>query len=375
MNLRKRLPGTQMSLLSVLWRSPGLTRREIAEELGYSRPTVDKALVELRSLRLVESRGTKARPQGRPAKAFRVCESAWFALGLDLALPSADLILVNAWGEVLHETHFELGKELESPRGTLATVAELIRGWLDGLEIAEDQIVGLGVGIPGFLADGRVTFVGRHLPKWERVPVESSLESALSLPVLVNHDVHFMALGEVEARGWMNQVVLYLSIRPGVGGDIRIGASLCVRGRAYRGSHGTAGTLHRAIIEAEELAGLSDEDKVERVAERVESSLVHILPVVDPDWVVVYAESLGPLETPLVRRCIEDLEAALQGEYAGMSQVTSAAVCGASGAQQAAVAVIRELLRPDVVVGVEGGVRLDRGQWSRINPITQGGTK
>ncbi len=370
MNLKNQLTGTQMSLLGVLWTSPGLTRREIAEELGHSRPTVDKALAGLRSLSLVENQGTRAPQQGRPAEVFRVSESAWVALGLDLALPNADLVLVNAWGEVLHETRLELGQGLQSPRGTLARVAELIRDWLIRLEIPADRVVGLGVGIPGFLVDRRVTFIGRHLPNWQQVPVESSLESALSLPVLVNHDVHFMALGEVESRGWMDQVVVYLSIRPGVGGDMRIGASLCVRGRAYRGSHGTAGTLHRAIIQAEELVGLSEADRVERIAERVESSLVHIIPLVDPDWVVVHAESLGSLETPLVQRCTEDLEVALQGEYVGMSQVTSAAVCGASGAQQAAVAVIRELLRPEVVIGVEGGIRLDRRQRSRTTPVT-----
>jgi len=375
MDLKNQLSERQISVLDVLWTSPGMTRRGVSEELGYSRPTVDKALVGLRSLGLVENQGKRAQQQGRPAEVFRVREAAWLALGLDFALPNADLVLVNAWGEVLHETRLELSEGLESPRRTLAWVSELIRNWIDELEIATDRIVGLGVGIPGFLVDKRATFVGQDLQAWRQVPVESILSSTLSLPVLVNHDVHFMALGEVEWRGWTDQVVLYLSIRAGFHGELRIGASLCVRGRTYRGSHGTGGTLHRSSIPAEELEGLSEEEKVARIAERVELSLVHTIPLVDPDWVVVHAESLGELEAPLVRRCTEELEVALQGEYVGMSQVTSAAVCGASEAQQAAVAVIRELLRPEEVIGVEGGVRIDRGQRSRTNHATKGGTK
>jgi len=375
MDLKNQLSERQISVLDVLWTSPGMTRRGVSEELGYSRPTVDKALVGLRSLGLIESQGTRAQPQGRPAEVFRVGETAWFALGLDLALPDADLVLVNAWGEVLQEARLELEQWLNSPRRMLARVAELIRNWIDELEIEADRIAGLGVGIPGYVIGKRATFVGRHLQEWQQVPIQSILENELSLPVLVNHDVHFMALGEAEWRGWNDQVVLYLSIRAGLRGDLRIGASICVRGRTHRGSHGTGGTLHRSNIQAEELEGLSEEETVDHIVDRVESSLVHIIPLVDPDWVVVHAESLGSLAEPLVRRCTEDLGVTLQGEYLSMSHVTSAAVCGASEAQQAAVAVIRELLRPGEVRGVEGGVRLERRQRSRPTTRQKGGTE
>lgn len=373
MNFKTPLTDSQRILLRTLWTPEGLTRREIEEELGYSRPTVDKALGLLRGLGLIESCGTKTPQQGRPAEVFSVCESAWFALGLNLELPNADLVVADAWGEVLHETRLELREGLETPRGTLARVAELIRDWLAGLEIPTDHVVGLGVGIPGFFVNRRVTFVSRHLPNWKQVPVESSLESKLSLPVLVNRDVDFMALAEIEQHGWTDQVVFYLSVRPGLDGDMWIGASLCVRGRVYRGSHGNAGALYRAIVDAEELADLSESGRVGRIAERLTSSLVHVIPLVDPDWVVVHAESLGSLETPLVQRCTEDLEVALQGEYVGMTQVTSAAVRGASGAQQAAIAVIRELLRPEGSMGVEGGIRQDRGRRKRIKLTTTTG--
>ena len=356
MNFKTLLTDSQRILLRTLWTPEGLTRREIEEELGRSRPTVDKALGLLRGLGLIESCGMRTPQQGRPAEVFSVCESAWFALGLNL------------------ETRLELREGLETPRGTLAQVAELIRDWLAELEIPMDHVAGLGVGIPGFFVNRRVTFVSRHLPNWKQVPVESSLESKLSLPVLVNRDVDFMALAEIEQRGWTDQVVLYLLVRPGLDGDVRIGASLCVRGRVYRGSHGNAGALYRAIVDAEELADLSTTDRVERIAERLTSSLVHVIPLVDPDWVIVHAESLGSLETPLVQRCTEDLEVALQGgEYVGMTQVTSAAVRGATGAQQAAIAVIRELLRPEGTSGVGGGIRQDRARRKRIKLTTTTG--
>jgi len=378
MDIKTPLTDPQRTLLRSLWTPEGLTRREIEEELGCSRPTVDKALGLLRGLGLIESCGMRTPQHDRPAEVFSVCESAWFALGLNLELPNADLVVVDAWGEILHETRLELRERLETPRGTIVQIAELIRDWVDGLAVPMDRVIGLGVGIPGVFVDRRVTFVGRHLPNWKQVPVESSLESDLSLPVLVNHDVHFMALAEIERRGWADRIVLYVSIRPGLDGDMRIGASLCVRGRVYRGSHGNAGALFRAIVDAEELADLSENGRVERIAERLTSSLVHVIPLVDPDWVVVHAESLGSLETPLVQRCIEDLEVALQGgEYVGMTQVTSASVRGATGAQQAAIAVIRELLRPEGTSGVEGGIRQDREHRKRIKltTTTRGGVQ
>ncbi len=373
MDFQKPLTESQMSLLRALWTRDGRTRREIEEELGCSRPTIDKALNLLRSLGLVQSRGTKAPSQGRPAEVFSVSDGAWLALGLDFELPNADVVLVNAWGDILHQTRLELREALETPRLTLEQLARFIQDWLFSLEIPAERIAALGIGIPGFFVDRRVTFVGRHLPRWKRVPVDSSLESELSLPVLVDHDVHFMALAEIERRSWKDRVVVYLSIRPGLDGDMRIGASLCVRGSVYRGGHGNAGALYRAIVDAEELADLSERDKIECIAKTIKSSLVHIIPLVDPDWVVVHAESLGALETPLVQRCAEDVEVALQGEYVGLAQVTSAAVRGTSGAQQAAVAVIRELLRPEGISEVEGGIRLDRMQQRRLKPTTSKG--
>jgi len=278
-------------------------------------------------------------------------------------------------GNVLSETCFEIRERLNTPRGALVKLADSAKDWLTDLEIPADHVVGLGVGIPGFFVNGRVTFVGRHLPNWRQVPVKSSLESELSLPVLVNHDVHFMALAEIEHREWTDKVVLYLSVCPGLKGDMRIGASLCVHGRIYRGSHGNGGALYRAIVDAEELVDLSEEGRVNLIADRLKSSLVHVIPLVDPDWVIVHAESLGALEAPLVQRCREDLEVALQGEYVGMTEVTSAAVRGASGAQQAAVAVIRELLRPEGTIGVEGGASLDQRNRGRIKTTTKGGVK
>ena len=349
----------EIATLASLWAHDGMTRRALGTELGLSRPTIERALRSLTNKELIASSELNTPNRGRPATVFQVRENAWLTLGMDFELPEVNLVLANTVGTILHQKQFEVRQDLNDPRRVLGRLADTIRVWLDGLDdgpCSVEDIAGLGIGVPGFFTPNGVSFVGRNLPNWEQVPVKEYLEERLHLPVLIQHDVHLMALAEIEHRRWSRGIVLFVIVRPGLNEDLRIGAAIGMAGRVFVGGHGNGGALYQAVVEAKELEGLSGEARVRQIADRLAASLTHAIPLIDPNHIVIHAECLGKDERTLIEYCREALDKSMHGEYIGVGELVPAAIRGVSGAQQAAVSVSRQLLlQPVAIAGMSGG--------------------
>jgi len=363
---------TEITTLASLWAHDGMTRRALGTELGLSRPTVERALQSLMNKELISSSESTTTLRGRPATVFQVREDAWLTLGMDFELPDVNLVLANTVGQILHQKQFEVRQDLNNPRRVLDRLADTIRVWLDGLDdsaCSVEGIAGLGIGVPGFLTPKGVSFVGRNLPSWEQVPVKEHLEERLHFPVLIQHDVHLMALAEIEHRGWSHSVVLFVIVRPGLNADLRIGAGIGMAGRVFSGGHGNGGALYQAVVEASELEGLSGDARIRQIADRLAASLTHAIPLIDPNHIVIHAECLGEDERTLIDYCREALDQSMSGEYIGVGELVQAAIRGASGAQQAAVSVTRQLLlQPVAIEGMSGGEGQVAYGRDRTNP-------
>ncbi len=346
MDFKKRLTDNQLAILRALWESQGASRRTLEQVLGTSRPTLEKALKFLLAENMIVAASPKTDARGRPATIFRLEDQAWLTIGMDFELPDISFVLCDLRGHILHEKAFQLLEDLDEPQIVLRRLVSEIRTWLDEIDISQSVLGGVGIGLPGFFTNGGVSFVGRNLPRWREVRIREYLEMELSLPILILHDVHCMAQAEVDHRAWTDKVVLFLSIRPGLERDLRIGASLCTDGNVYFGGRGNGGALYRAVVNGDELAGMSEEQGIRCIAKQIVSSLIHIIPLTDPDWTVIHAKCLGDREIQLIECCQRELQDSFQEEYIGFSEILPAASRERSGAQQAALAAIRALLQP-----------------------------
>jgi len=377
MDFQKTFTDNQLAILRVLWESQGATRRTLEYVLGISRPTIDKAMKYLLAEDMIVAASTKTEVRGRPATVFRVRDRAWLTIGMDLELPDIALVVCDVLGRILHETAFQLRENLGEPQVVLRSLVSEIRVWLKELGLSPASMGGFGIGLPGFFSNGGVSFVGRNLPRWKEVQIREYLETELSLPILILHDVHCMAQAEIDHRTWTDKVVLFLSIRPGLERDLRIGASLCIDGNVYFGGRGNGGALYRAVVDGAELGELTEQQRVQCIARQLVSSLIHIIPLTDPDWTVIHAKCLGDMEPRLIECCQRELQRSFQGEYIGSSEIIPAASGERNGAQQAALAATRALLQP-----THGSTILNKGgdEWKHTTfverlAVNQGGTK
>jgi glucokinase len=164
-------------------------------------------------------------------------------VGVDIGGTAIKAGICNESGDLLQT--FEGPTETE--QGTdriLSNIANYARHVVSESPYSWDQVVGVGIGIAGFMDfdKGFIKF-SPNLPL-NNVPLKDHMEAALNKPVRVNNDANVAALGEAwggAGRG-VTSVVCY-TLGTGVGGGI------VVNGRLIEGYSGMGGELgHMSIV-------------------------------------------------------------------------------------------------------------------------------
>lgn len=164
------------------------------------------------------------------------------AIGIDFGGTSVKIALVNDRGEIEARRRF-VTKETSGQREWLDRVHQEVQDIL-AKEGANRQIVGAGVGVPGFVDFDR-GFIHDlpNVPGWTGVPLGELLEKRLSLRTYVDNDVNAMALGECTfGAGRAYQHAVFVTLGTGVGGGLLINNQL------YRGAESMAGEIGHISI-------------------------------------------------------------------------------------------------------------------------------
>ena len=125
------------------------------------------------------------------------------------------------------------------PDALVETIADMISSF-------DDDVMGVGIGIPGPVHDGQVVSVP-NLEGWsEPVDIAALVSDRLNVPVALGNDANVGLLGE-----WVNGVAHGRSNVLGVWMGTGIGAGLILDGRPFVGSLGGAGEFGHMIIRAD----------------------------------------------------------------------------------------------------------------------------
>lgn len=164
-----------------------------------------------------------------------------YVIGTDIGGTSIKFGLFSPVGELLGEWSVPTNVE-ENGRHILSDAAASIRAELDKRGIAKEQIIGVGVGVPGPVDENGVVFGAVNL-HWGRTDVVGELRALLDMPIMAGNDANVAALGEAwkgGAEGFAN--VIMLTLGTGVGGGIIIGNKIIA------GTNGAAGELGHAHL-------------------------------------------------------------------------------------------------------------------------------
>jgi glucokinase len=167
------------------------------------------------------------------------------AIGIDLGGTNLKGVLLNEQGGISTITRITT----EAHKGgaqVLQKILDLIDLLIKNKPI-DAQIVGVGIGTPGFISDDGLVLGGaENLPGWKGTRLYEPIQQQFGLRAVAANDVTVMALAESRfgaGRGVKNLACFAL----GTG----IGGGLVIDGKLYKGTRGMAGEMGHIIVETD----------------------------------------------------------------------------------------------------------------------------
>ncbi len=224
-------------VLQALYRAQGLSRADLAREVGLTRVTISDLVADLIAEDLVVELGLRpdSRP-GKPATLLDINRTGFTIVGLDLSNNSAFRgVLTDLDGTVVERAEVPV-RGVTGDEAVDAAYALLD----DLLARAAAPVIGIGVGSPG-LVDLDGTVVQAPNLDWHDVPLQQLIAERYDLPTQVANDANMAAQGERAFGGASADMML---IRIGRG----LGAGLVIGGHLVHGSGFAAGEIGHVVV-------------------------------------------------------------------------------------------------------------------------------
>jgi glucokinase-like ROK family protein len=237
--------GAEAEVVRAVRRQGKISRTEISNITGWSKA---KTSQEIRSLvdkgYLVEV-GEGMSQGGRRPGLLQINDQLGYLVGLDIGATSVDMVLTNVGGKVFQRCS-EPADVRKSPDEFLSRCTEMILGMVNAQGCHHNQILGIGVGVPGPVDFTRGVLVAPPLmPDWENFSICDFFQHTFPTAyVVVDNDVNIKALAEQRAGDGID-VDHFIFIHIGTG----IGSGIVSNGKIHRGSQGCAGDIGHICVD------------------------------------------------------------------------------------------------------------------------------
>ncbi|ADU51639.1 ROK family protein [Thermaerobacter marianensis DSM 12885] len=225
-------------ILSLLRQRP-MSRAELSRQAGLALPTVSRLVDQLIRDGLV-AEGQKQATGGRHATELRLRAEAGFVLGAELGRERIRVILSDLQGDVRAQAEKPRGETAEQDIAYLAAMAGALLG---DAGVEPRRLMGIGVGVPGPLDPAAGTVIAPpNFRGWSYVPLRQLLQQRFRVPVWIENDANAGALAEFLLSHPQARNLVYVMA------DAGVGAGLVIERQLYRGEGG-AGELGHCPIQ------------------------------------------------------------------------------------------------------------------------------
>ncbi len=327
-----------------------LTRTQIGELTGLSKPTASQLLGRLEAAGLVRTTGNVTGRPGPNAQLYEVAPDAAYVAALAVDQCGITAAVADVTGRVLGEERVGTDAVDEgTPGRTARLVAAAVDGALAKAGLERERLHGAVIGTPGALdPQTGVLRYAPHLPGWQSRTLREELAGVLGVPIVIENDVNLAAVAEQHdgaAQDFDDFVLVWA--------DEGVGAAIVLGGQLLRGATGGAGEIGYmplpdaplardgdrsaarpdagggfqrlvgapSVVELAREYGVRDARTVEEaladdgvraeVARRLATGLAAVVAVVDPRLVVLSGE--------VAQAGGETLRELVQGEFTGLA--------------------------------------------------------
>ncbi|MFI5909994.1 ROK family protein [Dactylosporangium sp. NPDC051541] len=229
------------ALSHVLERGP-LTRGELRDLTGLSKPTISEALRRLTEARLVSVVGYVSAGPGPNAEVYAVNPDAAYAVALsirdqrDRGTPTVTAAVTDLAGAV----RGRLSSTIDfASTDSVAAVADTVDEVCKEAGIARDPVAHVQIAVAGSYDQRSDVLHHMEVPGWERPGLVADLRRQLGVTVGVDNDVNLAAVAE-RAQGAGRDAESFALLWLGEGG---LGLAIDLGGTLLRGARGGAGEI------------------------------------------------------------------------------------------------------------------------------------
>ena len=168
-----------------------------------------------------------------------------YGFGIDLGGTTVKLAYFNEEGQMLSKWEIPTNTA-EGGKYILRDIAAAVQGYLEENNIPREDIIGLGIGVPGPIS--RSGMVNRCVNLgWGVFNIQEELSALAGFPVKAGNDANVAALGECWKGGGQGyENIVMATLGTGVGGGI------VIDGRIVYGAHGAGGEIGHLVLNKEE---------------------------------------------------------------------------------------------------------------------------
>ncbi|WP_091677344.1 ROK family transcriptional regulator [Amycolatopsis marina] len=361
--------------IGALLREGPLTRADLGDVIGLSKPATAQLLVRLEQDGFLVREGVRGGSRGPRAQLWAVNGSVAYVAAVDLTPHGADFLIADVTGRAVGEQWTEL--PIEEGTDVVGAFAAALDAAATKAGIELGRLRQVVLGVPGALdpRTGRLESAP-HLPGWSGFDLRAELERAIAPAVTVENDVNLVALREMaegEGAALRDFVLVWLS--EGVGGAVVLNRTLR-RGASGSGgeidwlrvpdphakgttgtrwgdlvdspailalarTHGMSASTGWAAVGAAVEAGEGGREFLADLARRIAVGVANVVSVVDPEAVLLCGEVSRAGGTVLAELVATELHRlVVAATPVGLASVPGNAV--RAGALQAALVAVHE---------------------------------
>ena len=205
-----------------IFRTEHAMRGEIAKELGLTLPTITNSINEMIKEGVVEPEPLPEEclsgGYGRKPQMVRFRREAGYSIGIELGAYHTRAVLVNLRGEVVEErTRRKAALQYGEMLAQVTELVDELCGCVPSLQKEEGKLIGIGIGVPGFVDTEGGTIRQNFRDDWNGRPLGADLRERYPVPILIDNNTRFRAMGyEMQLRGTRPKMFAYLFISRGL---------------------------------------------------------------------------------------------------------------------------------------------------------------
>ena len=205
-----------------IFRTEHAMRGEIAKELGLTLPTITNSINEMIKEGVVEPEPLPEEclsgGYGRKPQMVRFRREAGYSIGIELGAYHTRAVLVNLRGEVVEErTRRKAALQYGEMLAQVTELVDELCGCVPSLQTEEGKLIGIGIGVPGFVDTEGGTIRQNFRDDWNGRPFGADLRERYPVPILIDNNTRFRAMGyEMQLRGTRPKMFAYLFISRGL---------------------------------------------------------------------------------------------------------------------------------------------------------------